>query len=1528
MIILLKTTFHQARISIHTMKTILFLIMLISPLGALDLHPPLSRLTATEEATIGGIDWKVLYSDDRSSDHYVSPSNASSFLGFINELYARQVTDLGFGKHWVSTLPSFRVTLYDFVADGEEDLGGYYDYDLFALNINGMPTPPDMTNRKVTSHEMFHAIQQRYLDNGGYGRGCSNAWGKVISEGHARCMDDRWYSEFDTFDDLSSFYLKGSSLIFFNDYTDYNFWKIGTSEDTVRGTADDAYPYATAIFWSYLCEQLGNQITPLENGYDWIQRFLLDSENRLKDDRDMDGKICTNDAINDFVRGTGEDFTSMYFDFAICNYARKFNQSLLPYETRYRVSNLVPRYAYRDEQEVGASGMLMNYGNVPVHSSTSATSASWLAQSLMANSAKYYEWNISNSLDTQTCEIMGVRATCGETVNLAILGITKSGKISEILKFSGKEAARSFLISNKPMVDPVCRIAVVAVAPDENVSGLDIRFERGPATLQIVRPFGPTRPAYPGPYNNPGRFLTRVMVTGPASLKPEYFGNLSVQGLTAGDFSILVGAAPSTIVSSGYVGGEYWIEANAPLQSANGFKDLTVSLCEGGISANNSNALIYGEYTFRHTVCMDLSGSMVNPPEKLEAAKQAAMFYIDAVRDNDRLGLSSFNGNSSEPDTDAILYGGSLMPANWLSRGLLKVGVNGFTASGLTSIGDGLWVSQNGIDADTTAAPVVDTIMLLSDGRQNEDRYWQSGSTVYQRFLGGGTYGPGNDTIINALSFGAEADTNLMQSIAASTAGDYGHIDVIEPTRTRSTVDPRYRMYLDMAAGHLSGIERTEGLSRLAYEETTVNSSSTATLTLKPGASTIENAIVSLFWYGVTNPLSVTVKDSSGSVIDSTRAILLPQNYSNGEKHQIQRLTVPVSGGNFTVTITNPNTSACRVFATISGKPQNDVTCRVAFASYLRSSLGSREDLVRQRFEIGQPVTILAFLTDAAGPIKGASLTTRILLPNGIVACGPMELNDDGRSGDGNANDGVYGAIFRQTLWGQSNGTDIDSGQVAPLREASGLYRVSVTAEGKSNDGTSFSRLRQSAFAVYKEFAGQSNIDADADGLPYSWELSQGTNPSLFDASQDPDEDGLSNLLEYQNGTLALQADSDGGGEADGSEVTGGRCPLSPLDDAIKFSNHLYVLTPDEVGDLDDNPFAANTNYLHLTRIRSFNLIEIQRSLSSTGPWSTIVSTNPQTEISNVRPDGGLTPGIRYYYRARGTNTATGAISKWTEVASGVPYSNAQLNKPAGKLKLNNGNPKTDQLKLKAKIVTHPDVGHYRISHNPLTVSDPWIPYEGKPINYLLPSATGSGMITLYAEVKNTDGLISDTFTDTILFDTSTAANADNDGDGISDANEIDYGTDPYSADTDGDGLADGVEIGLGLMPHIADTDGDKLSDGMETSAGTNPKSRDSDSDGQNDWVETILVASDPLNATDRFETMGATALPNGTIRIRFQSQVGTNYYFEESSDLVNFSRLDIKAAGTGGVMNMDLPAKAAVAVPSKRFVRIRPAKY
>ena len=51
------------------------------------------------------------------------------------------------------------------------------------------------------------------------------------------------------------------------------------------------------------------------------------------------------------------------------------------------------------------------------------------------------------------------------------------------------------------------------------------------------------------------------------------------------------------------------------------------------------------------------------------------------------------------------------------------------------------------------------------------------------------------------------------------------------------------------------------------------------------------------------------------------------------------------------------------------------------------------------------------------------------------------------------------------------------------------------------------------------------------------------------------------------------------------------------------------------------------------------------------------------------------------------------------------------------------------------------------------------------------------------------------------------AANTDTDGDGLSDAEEDDYGTDPKNPDTDGDGLPDGFEIQAGSDPLFADSD-------------------------------------------------------------------------------------------------------------------------
>jgi len=64
----------------------------------------------------------------------------------------------------------------------------------------------------------------------------------------------------------------------------------------------------------------------------------------------------------------------------------------------------------------------------------------------------------------------------------------------------------------------------------------------------------------------------------------------------------------------------------------------------------------------------------------------------------------------------------------------------------------------------------------------------------------------------------------------------------------------------------------------------------------------------------------------------------------------------------------------------------------------------------------------------------------------------------------------------------------------------------------------------------------------------------------------------------------------------------------------------------------------------------------------------------------------------------------------------------------------------------------------------------------------------------------------------------------DSDGDGLTDAQELQLGTDPNKKDTDGDGLSDYDEVTkYRTDPLKADTDGDGYADGVEVQKGYNP---------------------------------------------------------------------------------------------------------
>ena len=91
---------------------------------------------------------------------------------------------------------------------------------------------------------------------------------------------------------------------------------------------------------------------------------------------------------------------------------------------------------------------------------------------------------------------------------------------------------------------------------------------------------------------------------------------------------------------------------------------------------------------------------------------------------------------------------------------------------------------------------------------------------------------------------------------------------------------------------------------------------------------------------------------------------------------------------------------------------------------------------------------------------------------------------------------------------------------------------------------------------------------------------------------------------------------------------------------------------------------------------------------------------------------------------------------------------------------------------------------------------------------------------------------------------------SDGDGDGLTNLEESQHGTDPNNPDTDGDGMPDGWEVHHGLNPLVNDAaldpDNDGLTNFQEYQNGTDPQNRDTDGDGIPDGWE-VNHGLDPL---------------------------------------------------------------------------------
>ncbi len=340
--------------------------------------------------------------------------------------------------------------------------------------------------------------------------------------------------------------------------------------------------------------------------------------------------------------------------------------------------------------------------------------------------------------------------------------------------------------------------------------------------------------------------------------------------------------------------------------------------------------------------------------------------------------------------------------------------------------------------------------------------------------------------------------------------------------------------------------------------------------------------------------------------------------------------------------------------------------------------------------------------------------------------------------------------------------------------------------------------------------------DSDGDGLPDVWEIQYGLNPNSAIGNSgplgDPDGDNLTHLEEYFYGTNPNTLDSDGDGLGDGLEV--GDFKTDPLnadsDSARTIANEANNSVSDNNEDFDGDGFN--------------NGEEIQ---GNSNPFDQV--STPSTEISSID-----IPQMVWF-------CGEGLVNSQITCRSTIP---------AGK-----------------KVTSTLSVTIGSASNSPVCA------INGSSIECnAVPSGNVSSLQTIFVQIGSNPKINTG---ERVRINGSVQSDGDNDG--LPDSWESQFGLNPNSGvgndgaggDADGDGLTNIQEYNNGTNPGLADTDGDGVSDGDEililstdpsngdsnslrttennAGNGVNDGAEDFDGDGFNNRDE-IAAGTDPFN--------------------------------------------------------------------------------
>jgi len=837
---------------------------------------------------------------------------------------------------------------------------------------------------------------------------------------------------------------------------------------------------------------------------------------------------------------------------------------------------------------------------------------------------------------------------------------------------------------------------VAAVNSFANNYNYTVNFTCVAPTVNILEP-RQVKVAFVGDPTSPIAFLARWTVTDGAS---------PVRGLPQSSFTFDAEGDAITVVPGTFqeVGNEYWAVLLPPAKPVGtAFVDFRVTL-DASIADAEIDALLYvAPGNSDIALSFDASGSMstedvTGEGTRLTNAKRAGQVIADLLRVGDRLVVQDWSAFDNPPGCGAAGDGNcpldirTLLPLTDLNAGNLAA-IIGVARTQISNISARLWTPVGaGIDAakDALLAGAPNTnpkhIFLLSDGEENVKPFY---SDIRGDLIDSGV-------VVNTIAFGPEAPGNLMAQIAADTGGIYRPVatdgagaGVMAAGADAATAIAALNLPVDAAAvaaaSYLPGQlglanvydyfdTEAQGAARVINMNYTNVPAFDEPNSIKEMAITVDKSV---------NQLRLVVAgkqpDDEGCTVSDIRKVDVLQPGMDPQKDRWMPISPRTSytpadwdirNNRFddVLVVNNPAEGVwrfrtyyypnfCIGAATAEGSSHTDdvtaaapavtdgtdaVSLGAPYAFIMNVSVqstiqleGRLLGLTANQGEAGDEVTIIGTLLDKKGTLPAAIIAALVEGPTGDTV---VVLKDDGANNDGAADDNIYGARFAQTTYGGSYSVRILTYFKDPADPANLLFR-------EWNGG----------FWIKGPKPDQqcgSEKDSDKDCMPDDWERRCKLIVGEDDRRADPDNDGLSNYDELQLGTRPCRADTDNGGEHDGSEVKNRRNPLDPKDDKVRDIGKIRVRPLNGLILID---WSYPLSYTNMIGYISTDI----------GTLGTAIDMGQKSDF----PVNGLANGTTYYIRLQGVND--GATGDFSDPVAVTPKADPDM--PTGAMLIDNG---------------------------------------------------------------------------------------------------------------------------------------------------------------------------------------------------------------------------------------------------------------